>query len=548
MSASYTVFFGSIITPTSLDSYDALPHALLAIEKATGIIKFVEKDVNVYKVEEILQVIENRYGIKKDDVDVCVLNDGEFLIPGFVDTHTHAPQVPNIGSGQQHELLDWLSEVTFPMEARFKDVTFARKAYTSVVRRIIDCGTTTCCYYGTLHLEATKVLAEIVHQMGQRAFVGKCNMDRHSPDYYVEPSPERSLEDTKELISYIRSLTPPPPTSSPTYGEGESLVKPILTPRFAISCSPELLASLGNLASEDPTLNIQTHISENESEIVFTKSLFPNEVLEKFGINHHHHNHLDFNSTHKHNHKHDTKTKHTTTTYAGVYDAFGLLRENTILAHAVHLEEEEIEIVKRTGAGISHCPTSNFNLRSGFTKVGMLLDKGIKVGLGTDVSGGFSPSILTAIQHASICSKVVSLSSPPSSSSPTTPTSSPTSSSYTSRQLSVPTLFYLSTLGGASLCNLTSQIGSLTPGKQFDALLISLRSNSGNPSIWGWDLDLEVGVRGSGGESGEEGGRGKGEKEELEGLLERFLFCGDDRNVRRVWVAGRLVGGKDFGI
>lgn len=159
-------------------------------------------------------------------------------------------------------------------------------------------------------------------------------MDRNSPDYYVEPSPEVSLSATKDLISHIRSLSS---TTIP-------LVQPIVTPRFAISCTSRLLHSLGALVSSDPSLHIQTHISENVSEIAFTRSLFPESD-----------------------------------SYAAVYDSFGLLRSNTILAHAVHLEDKEVDLIKSRGAGISHCPTSNFNLSSGVARIGEYLDKGIKV-------------------------------------------------------------------------------------------------------------------------------------------------------------------------
>jgi guanine deaminase len=164
----------------------------------------------------------------------------------------------------------------------------------------------------------------------------KCNMDRNGEDYYVESSCQSSINDTKALISYIYSL---PPTPS-----GISLVKPILTPRFAITCTSPLLSSLGELAALDPSLHIQTHISENLSEIEFTKKLFPDQE-----------------------------------SYAAVYDHFGLLRDNTILAHAVHLSKDEIELIAQRKSGISHCPTSNFNLNSGVAPVGQLLDRGIKV-------------------------------------------------------------------------------------------------------------------------------------------------------------------------
>lgn len=185
-------------------------------------------------------------------------------------------------------------------------------------------------------------------------------MNRNAPDYYVEPSVEVSRDATLELISYIRSIADSS-TNGPPRSNGEPpLLQPILTPRFAIACSPELLESLGQIAKADPSLTIQTHISENESEIVFTKQLFPPEILPPLP---------------------DGSKRTKPTTYADVYDAYGLLRENTVLAHGVHLEDEEVQLIKERRAGISHCPTSNFNLRSGCAKVGMLLDQGIKVRL-----------------------------------------------------------------------------------------------------------------------------------------------------------------------
>lgn len=163
-------------------------------------------------------------------------------------------------------------------------------------------------------------------------------MDRQCPSYYVDSSPESSIIETQALISHIRSL---PNLSRPL---NPDLVQPILTPRFAISCSPSLLSSLGDLASTDPSLHIQTHISENKAEVAFVRELFP-----------------------------------TAKNYADVYDSFGLLRNNTVLAHAVHLEDAEMDLIKERRAGISHCPTSNFNLSSGVAPIGRYLDKGIKV-------------------------------------------------------------------------------------------------------------------------------------------------------------------------
>lgn len=165
-------------------------------------------------------------------------------------------------------------------------------------------------------------------------------MDRNSPSYYQESSPETSLHSVCELIAYIQALPQLPRTP-----DHEPLVQPIITPRFAISCSDDLLTGLGKLAASNPNIRIQTHISENLAEIEYTRVLFPSAP-----------------------------------SYAGVYDAFCLLKHNTILAHAVHLSGNEMDLIKARDAGISHCPTSNFNLNSGVAPVGVFLDKGIKVG------------------------------------------------------------------------------------------------------------------------------------------------------------------------
>ena len=151
---------------------------------------------------------------------------------------------------------------------------------------------------------------------------------------YIEKSADLSMRDTHALIQHIRNLD---------HGH-EPLVQPTLTPRFALSCSQDLLTRLKSLAASEPTLRIQTHISENETEVV--------ETLKRF---------TEANS------------------YADLYDRYGLLRENTILAHAIYLTEDEVELIKQRGVGLSHCPTSNFNLNSGIAPIGYFLDKGVKV-------------------------------------------------------------------------------------------------------------------------------------------------------------------------
>lgn len=231
--------------------------------------------------------------------------------------------------------MQWLQNVTFPTEKLFKDSNYAENIYKDVVTRTLNTGTTTyvalcitctfnpslnrcsVAYFGTLHLEATKTLARICHDKGQRAFVGKVCMDRNCAPDYQEQSAEQSLDEVQRLQDFIARLsseTPPSPLPQ--------LVQPIVTPRFAISCSDNLMKGLGQFCATNNNLAIQTHCSENQTEIAFTKSLYQN-----------------------------------TLSYTAVYAHFGLLRSNTILAHCVHLEESEIELIKARKCGISHCPT-----------------------------------------------------------------------------------------------------------------------------------------------------------------------------------------------
>ncbi|KAK0559331.1 hypothetical protein OC844_004483 [Tilletia horrida] len=581
------VFVGSLVSPLSLYELQAVSCAVVGIG-SSGIIRFIEdvldasdqhgatdagsrprkpvEAVSEVALERARKVVE-AHGWEWDECAVTVLEPGSFLSPGFIDTHTHACQIPNIGLGQQYELLDWLKHVTFPREARYTDLHYAERTYKSVVQRLLNSGTTTACYYATLHLEATKVLADVCTTLGQRAFVGKCQMDRHSPPEYCEKSASQSLQDTKDFIDYCTRLAaayaPGPgglspanpqdalsktlrrqtesaemqasisrlsqtledasvddkpasngatngvvraPQDPPSVNDGEkgnlefALVQPILTPRFAISCSDALLAGIGAIVTKDPSLRIQTHLSENPSEIEFTRSLFP------------------FASSYTH-----------------VYDHFSLLTDRTILAHAVHLTQEEMLLLKERKCGVSHCPTSNLNLRSGASPIAELLTLGIKVGLGTDVSGGFGIGMLSAVREASVVAKVIDFSrrrvdaeteaEVDGHTEAATEAAAAGKRDLTKGPLPIATLLYLATKGGAELCAMEDRIGSLEVGKDFDALLVrTLSANapfrSGqNPNMWREDDDTLLDV------------------------FEKWLFCGDDREIASVFVRGRVVGG-----
>ncbi|KAJ1671615.1 hypothetical protein EV182_007535, partial [Spiromyces aspiralis] len=207
--------------------------------------------------------------VPNDQVEVLRLKEGQFLMPGFVDTHTHAPQFSFIGLGNDLPLLDWLNCYTFPHESAFKDVATARRLYSAAVDYTIRNGTTCAAYYGTIHFDATLTLVDILRARGQRAFVGKVNMDQNSPDFYIE-STEETLAATRRYIEAVeegrpRGIYPDSPLD---------IVKPIITPRFAVACTMDCLVGLAEIAQERG-LPIQSHLNENRSEVEFVRSLFP---------------------------------------------------------------------------------------------------------------------------------------------------------------------------------------------------------------------------------------------------------------------------------
>ncbi|KAG9313708.1 hypothetical protein JVU11DRAFT_6058 [Chiua virens] len=462
------IYSGPVVNPQTLTHYLALPRCLIAVGSDGNII-WIEDEVD----DTALQTMVANHGLKDGDYTLVRLNtnSGEFLMPGLIDTHIHASQFPNLGVGGNLELPEWLAKYTMPLEESFRTLDTPEKVYSDAVERIIACGTTTACYYTTPHLPSTIRLADIVRDRGQRAFVGIRNIDHNYPipgEADLSPqdldSGSESLRKTIEFIEHIQRF---PPSLA-----NEPLVHAILSPDSVLACSEDLLRSLSKFVASFPHLSIQSHVLENEQDI--------DAALKRFQ----------------------------TDSYVEILDRFGLLRSNTILGHCVWLNEKDISLIAQRGAGVSHCPTSNFNLTSGIARVSSLLDHGIKVSLATDVSGGYSPSILNVIQMASAASKVLYLQANPEDKS-------------TQQKLPDATLLYLATKGGAEVCSLSDRIGSFEVGKAFDALHVNICHETGNPAIWGHDLDED--------ESAEEN---------LRRWLERFLFCGDNRNVSTVYVQG----------
>ncbi|KAJ5633228.1 guanine deaminase [Penicillium lividum] len=427
----------------------------------------------------------------------------EFFFPGFIDTHIHAPQYPNAGLFGSTTLLDWLEEYTFPMESGFgaktpshtnnpKDAPpSAIRIYDQVISRTLSHGTTCASYFATIHVPATNALARLCHSKGQRAFIGRVCMDNPSfcPDYYRDASATDSITATMSTIEYIHAMDP----------EG-TLVKPIITPRFVPTCTRPALEGLGKLAaSYTPPLHIQTHISENVNEVALVKELFPES-----------------------------------SSYAGVYDTYKLLTPRTILAHAVHLTAEERKLIHARDAKISHCPASNSALGSGIAPVRVLLDEGITVGLGTDVSGGYSPSILEATRQACLASRLLSHTTSFAEHQHHHANGNGDADVTGREKLSVEESLYLATRGGAAVVDMADELGGFDEGMIFDAQLIQLGSVR--------DICHEL-ADGPGNlvQPGPIGNVDLFGTEKWEEKIHKWVWGGDDRNVKAVWVAGRLV-------
>eukprot|EP00903_Cladosiphon_okamuranus_P022459 g20657.t1 len=469
--ATACVYRGTLVHSVALGKVKMLMDAAIVVDE-DGVILAVH-DMKDDGAEDIMADLLSQ-GVELADCR------GKLIMPGFIDGHAHAPQYAYRGTGMDLPLLQWLETHTFPVEARFKDLAFARKVYQKAVRRHLACGTTTCSYFSSLHLEGTKVLVDVIRGLGQRAYVGKVSMDRNSPDYYRETT-EGGVVDAEEFVKFASEELDDP------------LITPVVTPRFVPSCTGELMACLGEV-SRKYNVPVQSHMSESAAEIAWVKELHPE--IE---------------------------------TYAGVYKHYGLMHERSYFAHCVHCSGDERAMMLDTKAGVVHCPSSNFNIMSGVANVRRYLKEGIKVGLGTDVAGGYSASMLDCIRQTMIATNVVGM--------------KPDEDGVTWKPLSYQEAFHLATMGGAEVLGLQNVVGNFLPGKQFDALVVDpspgeeaegegeadsgagsgLAANNGNGLVHGpFDLFPELG-------------------QGMQTAFEKFLYVGDDRNIERVYVKGNRV-------
>ena len=387
---------------------------------------------------------------------------GAMVLPGFVDLHIHAPQYPQLGKALDVPLEVWLQRHTFPLEARYADTGFARRIYPALVADLLDNGTTTAVYFATIHEAATKLLVDACLAGGQRAFVGKVAMDNpeECPPFYRDASVEAGLAGTRGVIDYVRT--------HPDNRAG--LVEPVVTPRFVPSCTDPMLEGLGALARECGCA-VQTHCSESDWQ--------HGHALSRFG-------------------RRD----------AEVLDGFGLLTRRTVLAHGNFLDAGDMDRIRARGSGVAHCPLSNVYFSNAVFPLRAALDKGVRVGLGTDIAGGPSASLFDGCRMAVAASRMLE--------EGVDAGQGPETRRRPGTRIDFRAALHLATAGGAAVLDVPA--GRFAPGCHFDAMLVDPAAPGSTVRVHD-DLDT------------------------AEDIVQKIVFSASRPNIRDVWVAGRRCGG-----
>jgi len=375
-----------------------------------------------------------------DGEGVEVVDFGDrLLIPAMNDLHVHAPQYRNQGIAMDLELLPWLQNYTFPEEMKYADTAYAERMYRRFVRDLWRFGTMRACVFATIHTDSTRLLMQLFQEAGMGALVGKVAMNRNCP--------EGLSESVADMVQGYETLIA-------EYNKPEALVQPIITPRFIPSCTPDMLRACGELAAKYQ-LPVQSHLSENKDEIALVQD------LEK-----------------------------DSTCYGDAYDRYGLFGQTpTVMAHCVWTEGEELELMKRRGVMVAHCPTSNLNLASGLAPVRTFLEEDIPVGLGSDISGGHDLNIFRMMVYAIQVSKMYY------------------QQHHDHRFLTLSEAFWIATKSAGSFFG---RVGSFEPGYEFDALVID-------------DSDLNH------------------DHYSLLHRLERYIYLGDDRQITHRFCRGKAI-------
>jgi guanine deaminase len=383
------------------------------------------------------------------------------LLPGLIDLHVHAPQYAQLGQALDEPLEVWLQKYTFPLEARYADLDFARPRYETLVSDLLANGTTTALYFATADLAPTKLLADICLDRGQRALIGKVVMDDPAtcPDCYRDRSAASALADTRAFIDYVGAHP----------GNADARVLPVVTPRFIPSCTDEALTGLGALARECGC-HVQTHCSESDWA--------HGHALERYGE-----------------------------TDASALASFGLLGRRTVLAHSNFITNADMTTIAEAGAAVAHCPVSNAYFANAVFPLRRALEKGVHVGLGTDISGGPISSVFEAARAAVQVSRM--LDTGVDAAKPQAERGVPGSA------VTIATAFHLATAGAGIALDLP--IGTFAPGQKFDAMLIDPEAPTGGVRLFG--------------------------ETRPEAILEKILYTATRANIAHGWVDGVRVSG-----
>lgn len=322
------------------------------------------------------------------------------IMPGFIDTHIHYPQMQVVGSYAK-DLLEWLNTYTFIEEQRFADPVHAERIAGLFFDELIRYGTTTAAAYCTVHPQSAEAFFTVADKRNLRMIAGKVMMDRNAPEG-LRDTPQTGYDDTKALMAKW---------------DGKGRLHYAITPRFALTSSPEQLEMCQDLAREYPDAYIQTHVNESLGEIAFAKELYPNLP-----------------------------------DYLGIYEHYGLLGPKTLLGHCIHMQDREIEMLYETGSVAVFCPTSNLFIGSGLFDRDRMRAGNVRIGVATDIGGGTSYSMLRTLDEGY---KVLQLKG---------------------QRLSPIESFYMMTLGNARALSLEHTIGSLEPGADADIVVLNARA------------------------------------------------------------------------
>lgn len=362
---------------------------------------------------------------------------GKFIVPGFVDCHVHFSQIDIIASyGAQ--LMDWLDRYAFPAEQKFADLAYANEIAEYFTDELLRNGTTTALVFPTVHAHSVDAIFSAAARRNMRLISGKVLMDRACPQALRDDA-ESGYADSKRLIEKWH---------------GNERLGYAITPRFAITSSESQLSAAGKLAAEFPDVHIHTHLAENHDEIALIAGLFPSAR-----------------------------------SYFDVYEKFGLVRERSVFAHCLHLDDADRGQLAKHGAAMAFCPTSNLFLGSGLFDLRAAKEKDVRVGIGTDVGGGTSLNMLRTLSEAY---KVLQLGA---------------------QSLSGFRALYLATLGGAEALYLDDRIGSFKAGREADFVVLDPHSS---PIT----------------------NRRMAAADDVADKLFAMIMLGDDRNIAETWLLG----------